>query len=136
MALWNRERPQSRHPNGCREMKSWKPMFIENSRIPVWLSKISPIEIGAISLMGFVFSRGYMSPVPKRHETVHFQQQLEMAFIFFFLFYLSFWLIGLVKYRSGVKSYRENPFEREAYSNECNKDYLTERKRYSWIKYL
>jgi len=111
-------------------------MFIENSRIPVWLSKISPIEIGAITLMGFVFSRGGMSPATKRHETIHFQQQLEMAFIFFFLFYLLFWLVGLVKYRNGARSYRENPFEREAYSNEFTKDYLAKRRRYSWVKYL
>ena len=31
-------------------MKHWKPLFIENSKIPVWLSYIAPIDIGAITL--------------------------------------------------------------------------------------
>jgi len=26
-------------------MKNWKPLFIENSKIPVWLSKVAPIKM-------------------------------------------------------------------------------------------
>jgi len=117
-------------------MKKWKPIFIENSRVPAWLSKIAPIEIGAISLAGLVFSRGFMSPVTKRHETIHFQQQLEMLIIPFFLLYGAFWLWGMWKHRDGEAAYYVNPFEREAYINECKEDYLANRKRFAWKDYL
>ena len=117
-------------------MKKWKPIFIENSRVPVWLSKIAPIEIGAISLAGLVFSRGYMSPVTKRHETIHFQQQLEMLFIPFFLLYGFFWLKAMIKHRDGKAAYYVNPFEKEAYINETDENYLQNRKRFAWKDYL
>ena len=34
------------------------PLIYENSKIPVWLSKVSPIEINALSFFIFVFARG------------------------------------------------------------------------------
>ena len=122
--------------SGHRKMKNWKPIFIENSRLPVWLSKIAPIEIGAISLAGLVFSRGYISPVTKRHETIHFQQQLEMLIIPFFLLYGFFWLRGMWRHRDGKAAYYENPFEKEAYINETGDKYLQNRKRFAWKDYL
>ena len=39
-------------------MKNWKPIFIENSKIPVLLSYIAPITIYAISFGPFVASGG------------------------------------------------------------------------------
>ena len=42
-------------------MKLWKPWFIENSKIPVWLSYVAPIDIGAITLGPIVISRHEMS---------------------------------------------------------------------------
>ena len=117
-------------------MKKWEPKFIENSRIPVWLSKIAPIEIGAISVGFWVWSRGEMSPTTKRHETIHFQQQLEMLLVGQWLLYGLFWLVGLVRYRSGAKAYRQNPFEREAYDNQRKFTYLVKRKRYAWRNYM
>ena len=41
-------------------MKNWKPIFIENSKIPVWLSYLAPLNIGAITIFFLVFSRGKM----------------------------------------------------------------------------
>ncbi len=51
-----------------------KPIFIENSKIPVWLSKLAPIEISAITLGPIVLSRGKISEKTKLHETIHFMQ--------------------------------------------------------------
>lgn len=116
-------------------MKNWKPFFIENSRVPVWLSKFAPIEIGAISLAGFVFSRTLMSDLTKRHETIHFQQQLELLFVPFFILYLFYWLKGLMKH-GPQRSYLESPFEKEAYNHEHEVDYLSNRKRFAWLKYI
>lgn len=117
-------------------MKKWKPIFIENSKVPVWLSKVSPIDIYAISIGMFVWCRSLLSPVVKRHEEIHFQQKLELLFLPFYLLYGLSWLYGLIKYRDAAVAYREIVFEREAYSNDYIDDYLENRKRYAWIKHM
>ena len=117
-------------------MKNWKPIFIENSKVPVWLSKVAPIEIYAISLGWFVWCRGVMSPVTKRHESIHFQQQLELMFLPFLLLYTLSWLHGLWKYKNPSIAYRENVFERESFSCDVIEGYLSNRKRYAWIKHF
>ena len=117
-------------------MKLWKPIFIENSIIPRILSYVSPIKIGAISLGIFVFCRKEATPALRRHETIHFQQQLELLFVGFFALYLLFWLIGLVRTGKGNQSYQEIPFEREAYYNQYASNYLATRKHFAWVKYV
>ena len=113
-----------------------KPFMIENSKVPVFLSYFAPITIWAISFGPFVWCRGVMSETTRRHETIHFQQQLEMLFVFQLIAYGLFWLFNVVKYRDGAKAYREIPFEREAYSNEKKFTYLEKRKRYAWVSYI
>jgi len=117
-------------------MKEWKPIFIENSKIPAILSKLAPINIRAISLGFFVFSREAMSESTKRHETIHFQQQLEMLIIFQWFFYFLFWFYGLCKLKNGRKAYFNIPFEKEAYQNELDANYLQCRPRFAWLKYI
>ena len=117
-------------------LKKLKPLMYNNSRVPVWLSHLAPINIWAISLGIFVFCRGEMSDTTRRHETIHFQQQLELLFVFQWILYGLFWLVGLVRYRDGAKAYREIPFEREAYSNEKKFTYLEKRKRFAWVSYI
>ena len=117
-------------------LKLWKPFFIENSRVPALLSRVSPISIRAISLGLWVFCKGKINKTTRRHETIHFQQQLELLFVGFLVLYGLFWLVGMVRYRDGAKAYRENPFEREAYSNEKKRTYLDKRKRYAWLNYV
>ncbi len=117
-------------------MKQWKPKFIEESKVPVWLSRIAPIEIWAINLGPFVFCKGTLTEDVRIHETIHYQQQLELLFVFHWALYLLFWLVSMIKYRSSVVAYMNNPFEIEAYMNEKNDDYLIVRKRYAWIKYV
>lgn len=111
-----------------------KPIFIENSKIPVILSKISPIEIGAITLGPIVLSRGEMSDITKNHEAIHWQQYIELGIFGFIILYLGWWAFNLVKYRNGEMAYFNIPFEKEAYDNHENLEYLKERKRYCWLK--
>ena len=117
-------------------IKSLKPWMFNNSKIPVWLSKVAPIDIWAVSIGWWVFCRGEMNKTTQRHETIHFQQQLELLFVGQWLLYGLFWLVGLMKYRSGATAYRENPFEREAYDNERKYTYLERRPFYNWVRYL
>ena len=116
-------------------MRHWKPIFFENSKIPVWLSKLAPIEIGALSFAFFVWGRKELSERTKRHETIHYQQQLELLLVGQWLLYGIFWLWGYVKYRDGKKAYYRCPFEQEAYENQHDANYFEFRKRYSWLKY-
>ena len=113
-----------------------RPFVFENSRVPVWLSKISPIEIGALSFACFVFARGTMNKTTRRHETIHYHQQLEMLFVFQWMLYGIFWLIGLIRYKSPKKAYYENPFEREAYANAKKTTYLNKRPLWNWRHYI
>ena len=117
-------------------IKEWKPAFIENSIVPKILSKLAPIDIWAISFCGVVFCQGSMSPRVKRHETIHFQQQLEMLFVPQLVLYVAFWLLGVLKYRNGTVAYYENPFEREAYENDEDEGYLRSRPRFAWVRHI
>ena len=116
-------------------MKNWKPWYLENSKIPVWCSYLAPTDMWALSFACFVWCRGKLTDSLKRHETIHFQQQLELLFVFQWVLYILFWLRGYIKYRSGAIAYIRNPFEQEAYGNQHKTDYLSTRKRYSWWKY-
>ena len=117
-------------------LKNWKPLFIENSKIPVLLSYLAPIDIGAITLGPIVISRGEMSEITKRHETIHFQQFLELAFVGFIILYFGYWLWNLIRGDSGESAYYNIPFEKEAYYNDEDENYLQNRKRFSWIHYI
>tara|TARA_B100000161_G_scaffold37783_2_gene22523 strand:- start:15 stop:383 length:369 start_codon:yes stop_codon:yes gene_type:complete len=112
------------------------PIFVENSRLPVWLSKIVPINVYAFSFAIWVVCRGTMSERTKRHEIIHYKQQLEMLFVLQWALYGIFHLINLVRYRDGQIAYYENPFEREAYDNDEDVDYLEKRKHFAWVKYI
>ena len=112
-----------------------KPVFIENSKIPILLSWFSPININAITLGPVVISRDKMSDITKNHETIHWQQYIETGILGFLFLYLAYWLVGLVKYRSGSIAYYQIPFEQEAYSNQKNSYYVISRKRWGWRKY-
>ena len=68
------------------------------------------------------------------HEKIHWQQQLEMLIIFFYLWYVIEWMIRI--FVNSNSPYRSISFEREAYGNEDNEDYLETRKPYTWLKYL
>ena len=114
-------------------MKNWKPIFVENSRIPVILSYIAPINIGAITCGFVVFSRDKMDDELKRHETIHFQQFLETLFIGFILFYLMDFLWNLILYRDGKIAYYKIRAEEEAYDNDHDPLYLQNRKRWKWL---
>ena len=114
-------------------MKYWKPIFVENSKIPVILSKFAPISIGAITLGFIVFSRGEMSEQTKRHETIHFQQFLETLFIGFIVIYYYDYIKNYIFYRDGALAYYNIRAELEAYNHDDEPDYLETRKRWRWI---
>jgi hypothetical protein len=70
------------------------------------------------------------------HEYIHLKQQLELLVIPFYIFYGFEFLIRLVQYKRWKKAYRNISFEREAYINEDNLEYLNGRKAWQFLKYL
>ena len=117
-------------------MKKLKPIFIENSKLPVWLSKIAPIDVWAFSAGPFVVCRGELSEKTRTHETIHFVQQLEMLFALQWILYGLFYVIGRFTKGSWKAAYYGNPFEVEAYANDLDSDYLQERKFWAWTGYV
>jgi hypothetical protein len=114
-------------------VRNWKPIFVEDSKIPVWLSKIAPIEINAITLGIIVFGRSSLPEHVRRHETIHFQQFLETLFIPFVLIYFYDYIKNYFLHRNGQIAYRNIRAEKEAYLNAGTVGYLNERQRYKWL---
>ena len=77
-----------------------------------------------------------MSDVTKRHETIHFHQQLELFFVGFLILYGFYYLRGVVSKKTGREAYYANPFEEEAYTHENDLLYLENRPFYHWKKYI
>ena len=70
------------------------------------------------------------------HERIHICQQLEMLVFPFFVWYFLEFLIRLVLYRNWKKAYYNISFEREAYLNDNDSNYLTNRRLYGFFKYV
>lgn len=70
------------------------------------------------------------------HEKIHLRQQLELLIIPFYIWYLSEYYIKYLKYKDWTMAYRNISFEREAFANEENPDYLKKRKRWRFRFYL
>lgn len=70
------------------------------------------------------------------HERIHLRQQLELLVLPFFVWYLLEFMLRFVYYGNWHKAYRNISFEREAYANEHNLDYLKKRPFLGFLKYL
>lgn len=102
-------------------------------------SKLVPKGYAGITLYPFVLVRERYMLRDKaliNHESIHIEQQKELLVIFFFLWYGLNYLWNLAKYRNHNKAYRNIIFEREAYGNERNLNYLKSRKVWAFWKYI
>jgi hypothetical protein len=88
----------------------------------------------AINLFGILFvkNNAKIDEVTINHEAIHSAQMKEMLFIFFYVWYVIEWLFRLPK----GNAYRSISFEREAYENDSDINYLKNRKRYAFLKYI
>ncbi|WP_407405963.1 hypothetical protein [Chryseobacterium sp.] len=96
-------------------------------------------KINGITLFPFIILRNAKDKQNKvliNHEKIHIRQQLELFIIFFYLWYVIEYYYHLVKIKDAHKAYRAISFEREAYANEGNLNYLKNRKLLSFRKYL
>ena len=84
---------------------------------------------------GIYLNEGNLTDVAViNHEKIHWQQQVEMLIIPFYIWYIIEFLWKKILY--GDMAYYSISFEREAYYNDSNLQYLDTRKSYEWINYL
>lgn len=70
------------------------------------------------------------------HEKIHLKQQLELLIIPFFVIYVLEFYIRLLQYKNRKMAYRNISFEREAYENEKDLNYIKRRPLWNFIGYL
>ncbi|MBQ0047741.1 MAG: hypothetical protein KBT33_09630 [Prevotellaceae bacterium] len=106
----------------------------------IYTKNFPPGEFHGINLFGVLFAKrrfGKMLDVELNHELIHTKQQIEMLFLFFYLWYGVEFLVRMFQYRfDRSRAYYNISFEREAYANMKNPEYKYHRKRFSWTKYL
>jgi hypothetical protein len=104
-------------------------MIVKNDMVIRFFEKIFKFKIAAITLFPFIVisSSTIVDNVLINHEKIHLKQQLEMCIIPFYIWYL----IELK-----TKGYYDISFEKEAFRNQNNLNYLNKRKLYSFLRYF
>ena len=77
-----------------------------------------------------------MDTVCINHERIHLRQQLELLILPFYVWYGIEFLIRLLILRNKNKAYKSISFEREAYENEKDLNYLTSRSFWNFLNYM
>ena len=104
----------------------------------IWINKRIPFRgFKAMAIFPIIFVRKELAnkftDSVENHEKIHFKQQKELLLFIFIAWYIIEWFIRL--FLKG-RAYKNICFEREAKLNQKNADYIQNRKRYSFIKYL
>ena len=106
-----------------------------------WLFKILTLNrkgFVAIALFPILITslpKKEVSPELINHENIHFKQQLECLLIGFYFIYIGEFLFYMLRFKNWDRAYKYISFEKEAYENETNLDYLRTRKSFAqWRK--
>ncbi|SMO40404.1 hypothetical protein [Solitalea koreensis] len=70
------------------------------------------------------------------HELIHHRQQRELLVIVFYLWYVIEYIFRRIQHKTHYEAYLNISFEREAYQNDKNLNYLKNRKAWSFFKYF
>lgn len=92
----------------------------------------------AINFFGILFVRKnwHITQVGIRHERIHTTQMQELLYVFFYIWYITEWLVRLIQYGKFKEAYYNISFEREAYKHQADVNYGSHRKRFSFLKYV
>lgn len=106
--------------------------------VPRFLKFFAGKGIVAMALFPFILVRDMKikeNETTMNHERIHHRQQLELLIIFFYLIYGTYYLYYLMRGYTHFNAYMNIPFEREAYANEANTNYLKDRNFWEWMRY-
>jgi len=98
-----------------------------------------PKKYRAISFFPFIVIKDELDKtnlVLINHEKIHLRQQAELFILPFYLLYVLDYLIQFIRFKDKNKAYRNIVFEKEAYANENNRNYMQARRFLGWISYL
>ena len=100
---------------------------------------IFPSTFNALAVWPFIILREPAlrgDSVLIHHERIHLRQQLELLWVFFFIIYLAEFLAKIMIYKQPKLAYRNISFEREAYENEYDFDYVQRKPLWSFVGYI
>ena len=97
-------------------------------------------DLSGLALFPFIILRSDFRGRPEadvviNHEKIHIRQQLELLLLPFLIWYFASFIAGLLRGRSWHEAYQNILFEREAYRNMYDPDYLEGRAVFSFLKY-
>ncbi|TAE36730.1 MAG: hypothetical protein EAZ70_10290 [Runella slithyformis] len=99
--------------------------------------RVSFLWVDGMALFPFVLVRQANPPRwLLNHERIHLKQQLEMGLVLFYAWYLFEFLVRWLQHGNRSRAYRSISFEREAYKNDENLNYLQNRKFWAFLAYL
>ena len=106
-----------------------KPIIIESNLVP---------KRFCVNIFGtlWIADKSRINPFLINHERIHTAQMRETLFVPFYILYFFEWLFRLVQYRNWFEAYKNISFEREAYANGNDLEYLHNRKAFSWLKWI
>ncbi|GAL61084.1 hypothetical protein JCM19300_4022 [Algibacter lectus] len=106
----------------------------------VFISKyLVPKGYSGITLYPFVFLKTKKmknDTVLLNHEKIHLKQQLELLILPFYIWYVLEFVFRFIQHKNWHVAYINISFEKEAYVNERNLQYLNERRFWRFLKYL
>jgi len=113
-----------------------KPRIIYSDRFLKFISIF--MRVGGITLAPYIILRERYKGTSRgerviNHELIHIEQQRELLVVPFYVLYVLNFIINIFRMKP-KGPYREIIFEKEAYSNERDFDYLKKRKRYNYFK--
>jgi hypothetical protein len=100
---------------------------------------LTPRGFRGLTFFPFIFMADKDDKLNKvfiNHEKIHIRQQLELFILPFFIWYGIEYLFRLVQYKDKKRAYYNISFEREAYKNEKDLNYLKKRSFYKFLNYL
>jgi len=97
-------------------------------------------SIAGITLFPFIILRKEIrdsaeAAITINHEKIHIRQQVELLVVFFAVWYIASFLLGILRGLSWYEAYRGIIFEREAFDKMYDPGYLRERKIFAFMKY-
>ena len=110
------------------------PIIKQNLQIINFFTIFFGEQMNAVTLYPYIFTR-YSETASNiiNHEKIHCEQYKETLIIgYYFIFFINY-IINWFYYLDVHKAYRNVLFEKEAYENMNNYDYLKYRRRFSWI---
>jgi hypothetical protein len=94
--------------------------IIESKFITFWI-----LGVAGIVLYPFLFINNKNNKKLLNHELIHVEQIKDCGVLMFYILYLWYWI------KNGF-SYLKNPFEIEAFDNENDMEYISNRERKKW----